>query len=323
MRQTGIEFGAVGEAHFVDLGAPPALKPTELLVVTEFSAMTNGTERHALLAEHGWPGGGRHGYQHVGRVVRMGTAVDAFKVGDRVFVGQYTGHRGWQVVDVGVVNPVGFLEPLVITLPNDLDPAACALMGVAGVALRGARRFRIEPAQRVWVAGQGLIGHFAAQAARALGARVVVSDIHPERLALGKQCGAHGALDASAPDFYEQLAAQGPFNCLIDACGTLSLLQDILDHRLLAYRGVIGLLAVRTETSFQWGMLHQTEASIEVSCHFGREDLRVLLHFMQQGTINIAPVITHTAPVDQAIDLYAQLRDHPASMLGVVFDWTQ
>ncbi len=321
MRQIGIEYAGIGEAHFCDLGDPPALKPTEILIATEYSGITNGTERHALMAEHGWQGGGRHGYQHVGRVVRVGEAVDNFQVGNRVFVGQYVGHRGWQVVDVGVSNRVGFLEPLVIALPDTLDPIPCALMGVAGVALRGTRRFRIQPAQRVWVAGQGLIGHFAAQAARALGAHVTVSDINPERLALATHCGAHVALDAAAPDFYTRLAQGGPYDCLIDACGISSFMNDILEHRLLAYRGVIGLLAVRMDTTFLWGMLHQTEASIEVSCHFSRDDLRVLVHFMEQGIINLAPVVTHAVPIDDALDIYATMRDNPSSLLGVVFDW--
>ena len=323
MRTIGIEYGAVGETRFYELGEPPALKPTEILVATEYSGITNGTERHALMAEHGWQGGGRHGYQHVGRVVRVGSAVTGFRVGNRVFVGHYVGHRGWQVVDLAAHHAVAFMNPLVIQIPDEIDPKPCALLGVAGVAMRGIRRFRVGPAQRVWVVGQGLIGHFAAQSARALGAHVTVSDIDPRRLDLARQCGAHRALDAAAPEFLETLTQGGPYDCIVDCAGIGTLMDTILDNQLLAYQGVIGLLAVRTHTTFHWGMLHQTEASIEVSCHFSCDDLRVLLHFMGQGVIDAAPVITHEVSIDAAPDVYAILRDTPSALLGVVFDWTQ
>ena len=322
MRTIGIEYKDIGEACFYDLGDPPALKSSEILIATEYSGITNGTERHALLAEHGWQGGGRHGYQHVGRIVRVGDAVTQFRVGQRVFVGHYVGHRGWQVVDLGIHNAVAFLNPLVIELPEDVNPKACALMGVAGVALRGMRRFRVQPAQRVWVLGQGLIGHFAAQAARAMGAEVTVSDIDPKRLELARKCVAQVVLNAQAPEFLDVFTQDGPYDRIVDCSGIPDLMQMILDHRLLAYGGVIGLLAVRTNTTFLWGMLHQTEASIEVSCHFGCDDLRVLLHFMRQGVIQVDPVITHEVSIDNALEIYKTLRDDPGSLMGVVFDWT-
>src|SRR5262245_24815068 len=98
---SGIEYAAKGEMRFYDLGAPPPLKPTEILLRTLFSGITNGTERHALMAEHFWgifPG--RHGYQQVCRVESVGAEVQEFAEGDVVFFGQYVGHRGWNIVNV-------------------------------------------------------------------------------------------------------------------------------------------------------------------------------------------------------------------------------
>ncbi|HNT88509.1 MAG TPA: hypothetical protein PKL84_11655, partial [Candidatus Hydrogenedentes bacterium] len=80
-------------------------------------------------------------------------------------------------------------------------------------------------------------------------------------------------------------------------------------------------LAVRTETVFNWGMMHTKEASIEVSCHFSLDDLKVLLHFIGQGVMRVGPLITHNVPIDDAIGVYELLRDKPGDLLGVVFDW--
>ncbi len=97
--------------------------------------------------------------------------------------------------------------------------------------------------------------------------------------------------------------------------------MDIHEKNLLAPKGVVGLLAVRGEATFHWSMMHIREASIEVSCHFSLDELRILIHFLQQGLIKIAPMITHHTSIDRAPSVYAALRDQPKDLLGVVFDW--
>jgi threonine dehydrogenase-like Zn-dependent dehydrogenase len=156
--------------------------------------------------------------------------------------------------------------------------------------MRGVRRFRAGPAQNVWVAGQGMIGQFAAQSARALGARVTVSDVDDTRLEIASACGAHRAINAKQPGAWEALKAGGPYDCIIDACNVDSFLMDVHEHGLLAFgRPVIGILAVHSEMKFYWPMLHGREASIEVSCHFSLDDVRVLLHFIGQDLIRVKP----------------------------------
>jgi len=47
-----------------------------------------------------------------------------------------------------------------------------------------------------------------------------------------------------------------------------------------------------------------------------------LLHFIQQGIMKVAPVISHNVPIRDAMGIYETLRDRPGELLGVVFDWT-
>lgn len=315
MRQTAIEYKEKGKMGFCDLGAPPELTANQILIATRYSGITNGTERHALLAEHGWahfPYPSRHGYQNVGVVEAVGKDVTNFKPGDWVFCGEYIGHRGWIVAYAG---------GLVVKLPDELDKQHCALMGVAGVAMRGIRRARVSPAQNVLVAGAGLIGQFAAQAARAVGARVTVSDVNERRLSAAKELGAHKVVNAEDASAWDELKAGGPYDTIVDACGVPSLFIDIHNHGLLGHKGVILGLAVRSETVFQWSTFHGREASIEVSCHFSLDDLRVLLHFMREGIIRMEPVIWTRTPIDKAEEIYATMRTRPGDLLGVVFDW--
>ncbi len=324
MRNIAIEYPERSKTQLVDIGPPPDPKPSEILIETQFSGLTNGTERHALLGEHLWDSmfPSRHGYQHVGRVRAIGSQVDQVHVDDHVFVGRYVGHHGWLLQDVEPCTPIAAALPQSIVLPEGIDFKDCALLGVAGVALRGIRRFRVAPGDRVWIVGLGVIGQFAAQAARAFGAHVTVSDVDSERLAIAKESGAHTIMNARDADYWERLQEIGPFDRVIDCSGVDSLLQGIFKHGLLKHRSVVGLLAVRSETQFHWSMLHTLEASIEVSCHFDHSDLQLLIHFLRTGLLNVKPIISHFVPIEDAVSAYETLRDNPNELLGVVFDWT-
>src|SRR5262249_49354388 len=160
----------------------------------------------------------RHGYQHVGQVAAAGNQVRQFAPGDWVFFGQYVGHRGWHLVDVGEGEPSPSDTHLTIRLPEGVDRQGGARPGVAGGARAGAKRVRVEPGQKVWVAGAGPIGHFSAQAARVKGADVTVTDVVPRRLEAARETGAHRALTAGDEAAWEALRALGPFDRIIDAC---------------------------------------------------------------------------------------------------------
>jgi len=315
MRTTGIEFVGQGQAAFCELGEPPEPGLGQVLIETKYSGLTNGTERHALLGEHGYGGRsypGRHGYQHVGEIAAVGPGVSEHGKGDWVFYGAYVGHCGWHVADQ---------SDLLIRLPEDVDRKHCALFGVAGVALRAVRRMGVSAGDNVWVVGQGPIGHFCGQAARAIGAEVTVTDVNEQRLEVAKQAGAHRALNAADEGYWPTLKDAGPYDYIFDCCSLESLFFDIFEHGLLAFGGTIGAMAVRDTATFPWPLLHGKQAKIEVSCHFQADDLRVLLHLCQRGAIKVEPMVTHVVPIDDALQIYTMLTNRSQNLLGVIFDW--
>lgn len=318
-----LEFPRRGQVRFIDLGDPPEPGPTEVLIETCYTGVTNGTERHALLGEHAWKGNfpSRHGYQHVGTITAKGDEVGDFGVGDSVFYGRYVGHRSWNIQDVKSPEAIEYDSHLVFHLPHDIPHELCALLGVGGVAMRAVRRLRVDGGQKVWVAGAGPIGLFACQIADAMGAEVTVSEPIERRLRMADELGAKHVVDASSPGYEKDLARFGPFDRIIDLCGARGLLSVVRDNDLLAHRGAIGLIAVRSETCFEWEMFHGREASIEVSCHFGTDDLEVLVDLVRKGSVEIDPLVTHRERISRAPDIYALLRDRPEKVLGIIFDW--
>ena len=318
MRNPAIEFPSLGEARLFDLPEPPLPGPTEILTRTQFSGVTNGTERHSLMADFGHRFPARGGYQHVSAIEAVGSRVSGFAVGDTVFLGVHGGHRGWHIVDLASTNE---RERLCIKLPQEVENEFCALFGIAGVGFRHSRRIRVVAPMRVWVAGLGLVGQSVAQASRALGAHVTVTDVDPRRLEIAAELGAHSVIDASQDACAELLAQGGPYDRIVDACGAPDLFDFIYENKLLALYGAIGALAGRQPTVFHQTMLHALRASIESSSHFTLEDLEFLSHFYQLGTVRIKPMVTHRVPVTEAPAIYATMRDSPADLLGVIFDW--
>jgi 2-desacetyl-2-hydroxyethyl bacteriochlorophyllide A dehydrogenase len=319
MRNVGIEFPAQGQMAFYDLGAPPEIGPGQALLETLYSGITNGTERHGLMGDHGYGSSypGRHGYQHVCRVAAAGEGVDSLRVGDVLFLGLYVGHRGWHVVNAIPQ------APLSVVLPDDVDHGARALLGVAGVALRAIRRTRVRAAQKVLVMGLGPIGIFGAQCAKAVGAHVTAADLVDARLMAARETGMHRVVDMRGDDPWQRIAEGAPYDVIFDGSGYERLFFDIAERGLLAHSGAIAAIAVRGQAAFPWSMLHGTEASIEVSCHFSVEELTCLLHFLRTGLLQIEPIISHRVPITDAPAIYAAMRDDPRSLYGVVFDWSQ
>lgn len=322
MRLLIIRYPERGQMRLASLEPPPEPGPNQVLIETLHSGVTNGTERHALLGEYGfdrYPSS--HGYQQVGRIVAAGKDVENLAVGDLVYYGQYVGHRGWNLVTITPCAPHSNASHLVIRIPKGVSTWECALLGVASVAMRHVRRLGIRPGDNVWVAGQGLIGQFCAQAARAHGARVVVSDLVPRRLELALAVGADEAVDATSDGAWDQIRQGGPYTHIIDACGMPRIYHAIQEHNLLAHYGIVGSVAVRGDTTFPWSLLHGLEGRIQVTCHFALDDLRVVLDLLTRGLLRIAPLVLDRVPIDEAPAIYARLRDEPQSLLGIVFDW--
>jgi threonine dehydrogenase-like Zn-dependent dehydrogenase len=250
-------------------------------------------------------------------VAAAGEGVDSLRVGDVLFLGLYVGHRGWHVVNAIPQ------APLSVVLPDDVDHGARALLGVAGVALRAIRRTRVRAAQKVLVMGLGPIGIFGAQCAKAVGAHVTAADLVDARLMAARETGMHRVVDMRGDDPWQRIAEGAPYDVIFDGSGYERLFFDIAERGLLAHSGAIAAIAVRGQAAFPWSMLHGTEASIEVSCHFSVEELTCLLHFLRTGLLQIEPIISHRVPITDAPAIYAAMRDDPRSLYGVVFDWSQ
>jgi len=172
----------------------------------------------------------RPGHEWCGRVRAVGAGVDRAWLGRRVVGDTMLGcgrcarcragrhHVCADRTEIGVRGdqPGALAERLALpasalhAIPEELTPAAGALVEPGGNALRAVRAAHLEGGEEVLVLGAGTIGLLAAAFAAAHGARVVVADPRPETLALATAFGAEGVDPA-------ELTEDSRFRAVIDA----------------------------------------------------------------------------------------------------------
>lgn len=222
---------------------------------------------------HAWAGHDDIAFPHVpghelaGEVVAVGPEVTRWRVGARVTVPFVCGcgRCEWcrsgnaQVCpdqqQPGFTHWGSFAELValhaadtnLVGLPDQVDFATAASLGCRfATAYRAlAARARVREGEWVTVVGAGGVGLSAVMIARALGARVIAVDRHPDALALAADLGAAHGLLASDGDVPERVAALtgGGSHVAVDAVGSESTCHDaILSLRRRGRLAQVGLL---------------------------------------------------------------------------------
>lgn len=214
-----------GEIATYDVPAPE-VRPGGILVRTEFSAISAGTERATLelssksllskakarpdlvkqVIAYGRQNGLKAAYDKVrakldtlttlgyscaGEVISAGEGVHEFRAGDRVACGGggYASHAEVNFVP----------RNLAVKIPSQVSTLAASLTTIGAIALQGFRQAELRIGETVGVIGAGLVGVLTIQIARAAGCRVVAIDLSPRRAERAKEFGAHLAVVADNP----------------------------------------------------------------------------------------------------------------------------
>lgn len=219
---------------FVDDVPSPALRPGGVLVATEYSIVSAGTERSkvdlarknivakaiarpdqvrkvlASVRREGLQATYHKvmnkldalsplGYSTSGRVVAVGAGCEQFSVGDLVACGGagYANHAELVWVPGNLCAPV----------PAGVDPADAAFATIGAIALHGVRQAEVRLGETVVVIGLGLLGQLSVQLLAASGCRVIGVDIDPWKIELARTSGAERALLRSDDVVAHTLAA--------------------------------------------------------------------------------------------------------------------
>lgn len=322
----------------------PSLKPNELLIRTEFTFISAGTELANYTGRepdvfvpgawcaYPW----NSGYANVGIVEAAGSAVTAWKPGDRVFTaGSHSSH-----VKVDTAR-------LVVRVPGDLDPCLAVASRMAGVGTSA--MVMAEARMHPWVAvfGLGMVGNIAAQSFRILGARVIGVDPVPHRRDLATQCGIRHVVGGTADEAQKAIAdltGKELADITVEATGlTPVVLQAI---RATANVGQVVLLG-SPRAPFQGDLtpafkdIHLRYLTVRGALEWcpptypvrgsqnGRtwampslyDKQRMIFDWLREGQLVLDPLVTHRLPPTAVREAYEGLLRDPERYVGVALDW--
>ena len=324
------------ELQTADIDAP-VLAPNELLIDTEYTFISSGTElanytgrepkvfQKGEWCEYPW----RSGYANVGIVREVGADVTRAAPGDRVFT--YGRHASTiRYSQDRLVAPVG----------EAVDPAVVAASRMAGVAMTAIIVGDIGTNPWVVVFGLGLVGNLASQMFQIHGCRVVGVDPVAERRELAQRCGIERTVGGDADAAQAQIAkiTGGELGAItVDAVGhsgvVMQALRATANHGQLIILGsprveVQGNLTdLLSETHLRWITIRGAlEWCVPMYPDIGNRvsqwsKQQTIFDWMGRGALHVEPLISHRLKPEQIKQAYEGLLNEPNVYTGVVLDW--
>ena len=330
MKSKQIFFTEVHKAELLEDDVPE-LKENEVLIETEYTVISGGTERACLMGMNNTPQKFpmSPGYCGVGRVITVGSTVESVLPGDRVLV--YHGHHA--KYNVRPENKITKIED------DSIASLDAAFVVIASMGLGGVRKLEIEIGESAMVMGLGLLGIFSVQFCRLNGAHpVIAADPNPTRRELALKLGADYALDPSAPDFVDQVKTITKGNgvrATVEVTGVSAAMKQALECA--SYMGRISLLGCTRVSDCSvdyYQQVHRPGVKLIGAHNFVRpkvesyphhwthqDDCKAILDLIGSGRIQVSPIVSRVVSPRDASEIFNQLCDDPKFPIGTVFDW--
>lgn len=296
----------------------------EVVIRTTKTLISPGTERALLLNLPGlnvkYPKA--VGYSHVGVIIEVGQNVRQFNVGDRV--ASKSRHASHVIANADVCHK----------LSDDLMDEPATFFQLLTTSLQAVRKTRLEVGESAAIVGVGLIGLFAVQVARVMGALPIFAiDVHESRLAIAKKIGADHIFTSDTS--IEGLTKLGGFPVVIEATGNPMVLDTAC--QITAIGGRISLLGSsrgKADAFDFYTNVHKKGITlIGAHIHTGNrlasapgwwtlyDEQQTALKLLQHKRVIVEPLITHRFTSEQIADAYALLADWNMDAMGMIVDW--
>jgi 2-desacetyl-2-hydroxyethyl bacteriochlorophyllide A dehydrogenase len=231
----------------------------------------------------------------------------------------------------GVHLPGGLAEFLVVPaqnvypVPPDLDPRVAALAEPMAVVVHALHRVHFQPGQRVLVLGAGSVGLLTAAAARRLGASDVwVTARHPHQRERALALGATRVLgdEEATPAALDGLGREMPIDVVVETVGGTA---DTLRAAAAAARpgGAVSVVGMFLGTlALDPLPLLLKELTLAWSYCYGEDpahgaDFAEAVDILAAAREALAPLITHTVPLDDVARGFALAADRRAGAIKV------
>ena len=201
--------------------------------------------------------------------------------------------------------------PLLVEVPNGLDPRHAALTEPMAVGLHAVNRSGIAGTEGALVLGCGPVGLAVVAALRLRGVEhVVAADFSSARRALALRLGAHEAVDPRDETAFAAWRRTGGSRGLVvfEAIGVPGILDDILRAAPAQSRVVVVGVCMQPDTVHPFFGISK-ELSVQFVLGYDPTEFAATLRHIAEGELDVAPLITGEVGLDGVDDAFAALAD--------------
>ncbi len=283
------------------------------------------------------------GHEIAGEIAEVGSHVNDWKVGDRVFVSHHVPcnmcrhclsnhHSVCDTLARTNFDPGGFAEYLrvpainvrngVFRLPETMSYHEAVFIEPLACVFRGQLHAGWAPSKRFLVIGAGITGLMHVKLADRVGAgRIIAVDINRKRLTSAAECGADAAIVAG-PDLVERVmtANDGRLpEVVIVATGAVSAVSEAF--RLVDKGGRILFFAPidpGLEVSMPFNELWRKEITMTSSYAGSPRDIVAAIELIASKKILVSDMITHVLPLARTQEGFSLVAEAESSLKVII-----
>src|SRR5579862_5576042 len=308
----------------------PKIGPGELLVRVHTCGICGTDLKKISTGSHSAPR--IFGHETSGVVVDVGQGIRDFAVGDRVMVFHHVpcGECFYCQRKVFAQCPVykrvgctagfepsggGFAEYVrvmdwivrggVVRIPDGVSFEQACFIEPVNTCMKGIATLCLQPDELVLVIGQGPIGIMLGVLAQRAGAKVITSDLFPERLTIAKEFGLGENIDASGGDAVAQirdLTEGRGADAVILAVGGNGLIRTAMDAARAGGRVLLFAQTVHGEAAFDPAAVCVDEKTLLGSYSASVDLQEESVQFVFNREMDLERLITHRFPLQQSVE---------------------
>jgi len=320
----------------------PKIGPGELLIKVATCGICGTDLKKIHTGSHSAPR--IFGHEMSGTIVETGAGVTRYEVGERVVVHHHvpcgncyycrkqTPTQCELYKKVGVTagfepSGGGFAEYIrvmdwivngrgVVRIPDGVPFEQAAFVEPLNTVLKGVKLLNLAPDDTVLVIGQGPIGLMHAALAKRTGARVLTSDLYPERHAIASRFGLKDPINAGSENVvqrvFQETDGRGA-DAVVLAVGGNALIKTAMDAVRPGGRVMLFAQTQHGEAIFDPGAVCMDEKTLMGSYSSSFEILDEVTDLAFGGYCNgfdLTQLISHRFPLEQAVEAI-EIASHP------------
>lgn len=307
----------------------PAIEAGELLVKIHTCGICGTDLKKIATGSHSAPR--VFGHEMSGTVVQTGPGVTNFRVGDRVMVFHHIpcgecyycrfkvyaqcpvykkvgATAGFEPAGGGFAQYIRVMDWIVrkgvVKIPDQVSFEQASFIEPVNTCLKGVQSLRLTPGETVLVMGQGPIGIILALLSHRAGARVITSDLYPQRLKIAASFGIAETLDASqgnTVDAVKALTEGRGADAVIVAVGGNGLIRPAMNAVRPGGRVLLFAQTVHGETAIDPAAVCMDEKTLLGSYSASVDIQDETVDFVFNGGVDLTGLISHRFPLEQAV----------------------